>query len=475
MKYKLLTLTLLLLGASLHGQEAVNLSLNEAQAYAVEHNKTLENARLDISSSEAKVKESIAQGLPQIDATLDWMTYFGYEMEFDFSMGGGDFNPSPDQMAEAWNKTSAQFPNVTQQDLQIYQAGSFFEQQISSMIPASTIEMTDASTAALQIGQLIFSGQYWAGIDAAKLGKKIAKQGLENSILDIKESVTNSYLMALVTQQSIETLEASIKNLNKVKKHTEMMYKTGMAEQTDVDQLSIQVTMLENNLRSMQRGLSMTYSMLKFQLGLQSSQELKLTNSLDDVTSELNPLQANETFDVTNNITYQLTQTRSELTEKMLDMEKWSYAPTLSGFYTYNQKLLTTGFDMTPNHMAGVTLSMPIFSSGSRKHKVTQAKIELDKARINQEMLKEQLEIQKDQLLADLKNAIENHEAQKKNVEIANRVYENIERKYEQGMVSSLELTQINSNYLEAESNYIQSLMTLLQAKVAIDKLYNQL
>jgi outer membrane protein TolC len=225
----------------------------------------------------------------------------------------------------------------------------------------------------------------------------------------------------------------------------------------------------------MERGLSMTYSMLKFQLGLQSSQQIELTNNLDDVTNELNPLKANDTFDVTNNITYQLTQTQSELTEKMLEMEKWNYAPTLSGFYTYNQKLLTTGFDMTPNHMAGVTLSVPIFSSGSRKHKVTQAKIELDKARINQEMLKEQLEIQQDQLLADLKSAIENYEAQEKNVEIANRVYENIKRKYEEGMVSSLELTQTNNNYLEAESNYIQSLMTLLQAKVAIDKLYNQL
>jgi outer membrane protein TolC len=90
-------------------------------------------------------------------------------------------------------------------------------------------------------------------------------------------------------------------------------------------------------------------------------------------------------------------------------------------------------------------------------------------------MLKEQLEIQQDQLLADLKSAIENYEAQEKNVEIANRVYENIKRKYEEGMVSSLELTQTNNNYLEAESNYIQSLMTLLQAKVAIDKLYNQL
>ncbi|MBN1767225.1 MAG: TolC family protein [Prolixibacteraceae bacterium] len=474
MKYHLLTISLLLSGILLQGQEVIKLSLNEAQAYAIEHNRTLESARLDIQSSDAKIKESISQGLPKIDASVDWMTYFGYEMEFNLGMGG-DVNFTPEQMAEAWNNTSTEYPDVSMQDLRIYQAGSYFEQQLTSMLPASTIKMTDASTAAVQLGQLIFSGQYWAGIKAAKLGKKLTEQGFENSILDIKESVTNSYLMALVTKKSIETINASIENLETVKHHTEMMYKTGIAEQTDVDQLSIQVTMLENNLRSMQRGLTMTYSMLKFQLGLDSDQNIELSSTLDEITSELEPQQSLPTFDPTGNILYQLTQSQSDLSEKMLDIEKWSYAPTITGFYTYNQKLLTTGFDMTPKHLAGVTVSIPIFSSGGRKHKVTQAQIELDKARINQQMVIQQLEIQEKQLASDLKSAIENHEAQKENVEIARRVYQNIEKKYQQGIVSSLELTQTNSNYLQAESNYIQSLMTLLQAKVAIDKLYNQL
>jgi outer membrane protein TolC len=130
---------------------------------------------------------------------------------------------------------------------------------------------------------------------------------------------------------------------------------------------------------------------------------------------------------------------------------------------------------MTPNHMAGVTLSLPVFSGGTRKHKVAQAKIELEKAINQQSMVEEQLKLQEEQLLYDLKTAAENYQAQGENVEVAKRVYQNIQNKYEQGMASSLDLTQSNSDYLQAESNYIQSVMSLIQAKVALDKLYNQL
>jgi outer membrane protein TolC len=233
--------------------------------------------------------------------------------------------------------------------------------------------------------------------------------------------------------------------------------------------------MLENNLRSMNRSLKMLHNMIKFQMGIDYSVELELSDKLDNVMAQMNPTAPVGEFDIALNPMFQLTQTQIEITEKMVDMEKMAYAPTITGFYAYNQKLLTTGFDMTPNNLAGVTMNVPVFQSGTRKHKVAQAQIELDKAQLSQSMLKDQLQLQFQQLVFDLNNAIENYEAQKENVEIAKRVFNNIKNKYEQGVASSLDLTQSNSNYLQAESNYIQSMMSLMQARLAIDKLNNQL
>lgn len=482
---KHITITLIifyLLSYMAYAQEKLQLSLSEAQDYAIEHNKSLKSARLDIESAEHKLKESIAQGLPQIEASLDWMTYFGYEMKFNF--GGGETPSFTDaQILDATTQTLNEFTGnpafglnpVTPQDLYNYQAGSSFSGILQSMLPANTIKMTDASTAKIQVGQLLFSGQYWVGIKVAKLGQKIAEQGLENSILDIKESVTNSYYMVLITEKTIDTFKKSIENLNKIKGHTQNMFNNGMAEQTDVDQLSLQVNMLENTLRSMERGLQMINSMLKFQLGLEPSSNLVLTEDLEAIITILNPQSEINDFNIANNSTYQLIESQEEITEKMIEMQKMLYAPTITGFYAYNQKLLTTGFDMTPNNVAGITMSLPVFSSGSKKHKIAQAKIDLDKMKLNKLMVEDQLNIQQKQLLLDLETANENYNVQKENVKLAKRVYDNIQLKFEQGMASSLDLTQSNSNYLQAESNYIQSIMSLLQAKVAIDKLYNQL
>jgi outer membrane protein len=481
MKHITMTITLFfLLGHMISAQETLSFSLTEAQEYAIEHNKTLKDARLNIDLSERKLKETVAQGLPQVDASVDWMTYFGYEMEFNF--GGSDVSFTAEQLTSAMNNTMNNFQGVpgmfepvTQQDFYVFGAMQAYQADLQSMLPPNTIKMTDASTAKLQIGQLLFSGQYWAGIQVAKLGKEIATKGLENSILDIKESVTNSYIMALITEQTIETFQKTITNLNTIKGHTQNMYTAGLAEQTDVDQISIQVTMLENNLRSMERGQQMIHSMLKFQLGLNNQTQMELSQDLESVMAGINPMSQPGAFDMTSNSTWQLLETQEKISQKMIDMQKWTYAPTITGFYAYNQKLLTTGFDMTPNNLAGITMSVPVFSSGSRNHKLAQARIEYDKALLSKSMVEDQLQIQHKQLVLDLNTAVENYESQKENVIVARRVYENIQNKYEQGMASSLDLTQSNNNYIQAESNFIQATLSLLQAKVALNKLFNQL
>jgi outer membrane protein TolC len=163
------------------------------------------------------------------------------------------------------------------------------------------------------------------------------------------------------------------------------------------------------------------------------------------------------------------------LNKKLLDIQNMSYAPTIAGYYSYTKKIITTAFDLTPNHLAGFTMSVPIFSSGQRRAQVAQAKINLSIAERNQEMVKDQLEIQKSQLLFNYQSALENYGTQQENIAVAGRVYKSIQNKYQQGMASSLDLTQANSNYLNAENNYLSSVMTLLQAQTSLDKLYNTL
>lgn len=434
------------------------LTLKQAREYALEHNRTLLNAKDKVTSTKEKVKETIAQGLPQIDGTLDYMTYFNYAL--NFSMGGGGGSTMPDLSQ----------PPFDDGDRAVMAAVS----QMSSG-SSSAIIMGDQMTGKVQISQLIFSGQYISGIQIAKVARKMSDQNVTLSELDVKESVTNTYYAIVSNERTLKILGDNLNNLNAILKHTENMYKVGMMEETDVDQLKITVSELKNSQTTLERMLQLSYNMLKFQMGVAPDAQLVLADSLDQIIGYINPSSAQPDFDISKNINYQVMESQVLLTKKQVDLQKWAYAPTIAGYYNYTEKFITSGFSLTPSNVAGVTLSLPIFSSGMRKSKVAQAKIDYGMALRSQEMVKDQLETQKKQLLFNYQNALENYSTQKENVETAGRVYKSIQNKYQQGMASSLDLTQANTNYLTAQNNYLSSVLTLLQAQTSLEKLYNTL
>ncbi len=455
--------------------EKLVLDLQGAVDHAISYNKSLKNARMEVERSRASVWESIAMGLPQVDGAVDYMTYFNYELAFSF--GGADASDiTPDMIADATTQTLAAFPGVTQQDLYNHNAGTYFDRTVQGMLPPTTILMSDQSTAKLQISQLIFSGQYISGIQAAKLARIISEQNLEFNELNIKESVISSYYLVLITEESLRILEQNVENLNETYEQTRTMFNTGMAEQTDVDQIRITLNQLENSRNALARNLELSFNMLRFQLGVEPTVELELTDQLESLFFSMEPESTLAVpFNIEDNVTYQLMLSQEAINEKLMAIEQWNYAPTLAGFYNYNAKLLTTGFDMTPNHLAGLSLAVPLFSSGMRKARVDQARIDYNVAQNNRVIMEDQLYLQEKQFRYNLQNSLENHFTQKENVAVAQRVYDSYRHKFDQGMATSLDLTQANSNYLEAEANYMTSLLEVMNAKLALDKLMNKL
>jgi outer membrane protein len=451
------------------------LNLQGAVDHAISFNKSLKNARLEVERSRARNWEAISQGLPQIDGGMDYSSFFNYELEFSFGMGGGaDF--TQDQLLEAFNETQAAFPFYTVGDLATHGANSYYDGVLQSLLPPSTILLSDQASAKLMVNQLIFSGQYIVGIQTAKLAMLISEQNLDFNELNIKESVIGSYYLVLITEESLDIVKQNHDNLEETLEQTEIMFRTGMAEQTDVDQIRITVNQLANATTSLQRNLELNYNLLRFQLGLETNVDIQLT---DDLEMLFTAMQAETALDapfvVDDNLTYKIMKTQEEINKKMLGLEQWNYAPTITGFYNYNAKILTTDFDMNPNHMVGLSMGVPIFSSGMRKARVDQAKIDYNIAQVNRDIMEDQLLLQEKQYKYNLQSSLDNYFTQQENVEVAQRVYDSYRRKFEQGMATSLDLTNSNSNYLDAENNYMTAIMDVMNSKLQLDKLMNTL
>lgn len=435
------------------------LTLDQAVDYAIEHNKTLLNARDQLTSTGEKIREVRAQGLPQINGSLDFMTYFNYELNFSFG-SSGEGTPPPDF-------TQPPFDDGDRAVL------AYIGTMFGSSEP---IIMNNQMSAKVQISQLIFSGQYWAGIQAAKIARELADKSVIRTEQDVREGVSNAYYLILITEQNLRIISGNIANLSATLQHTDNMFKAGMAEATDVDQLKIALSQLQNTQKMVERAIQMGYNMLRFQLGVAPDTKITLSENIDGIMAKIDPTATlMREFNMDSNIGYSLTESQVKLSQTMLGIQNWSYSPTMSGFYSYTEKIITTGFDMNPKHLAGFSVAVPLFSSGMRKAQISQSKIDLDIAKRNQEMMKEQLETQQRQLLFNYQNALENYTTQKESVAAAQRVYTSMENKYKQGMVSSLDLTQASNNLLNAENNHLSAILSLLQAQTALDKLYTKI
>jgi outer membrane protein TolC len=397
------------------------------------------SAKLDVQSSKMALWETISSGLPQISA-------------------GAGFT---DNMK-----------------LMVFLIPDFFGGHPENKIPI-TMGSKFSTSVTLQATMPLFNAPYYVGVETLKLAKKLAETNVKYTELDTREAVASAYFLILVAEESLKILDANLKNLQETLKSTKAMYSAGMAESTDVDQMSSNVTMVENSRSSLERTVELNYNMLRFQLGVPANTEIVLTETLDALTKEINvETLLSQEFNYSDNLSYQLIEGQEKLSALNLKSQKALILPVLAGVYSTSKTGMgdkVSEITQYNSSLLGLQLSIPIIASGQRWAQIKKAQIDLEKARTTKGMVTDQLLLQEKQLRYNLVNANLQYRSQKDNVEVSRRVYSSMENKFKQGMASSLELTQANSLYLEAENNYITALMSLLQTKLALDKLLNNM
>ncbi len=420
-------LILLFIVSRVGAQEALYLSLEDARQYALEHNINLANAELAVDEASAGLRETIYQGLPQLNAAVDYSNFFGSTA----TLGA---------------------------------------------MPGFEIEFNPTSNLGISVGQLIFSGGYIVGIQTAKLFREVTKTSREKSELEIKAQVAQAYYLSLISMASKEIIGSNLNNMQDLLEKTKALVDVGVAEELDYDQLSVQANMLADAVRAADRQVELSLNMLRLQMGMTAEQSIVLTDDLEGLVgrsdfrnSLIMP------FSLQDNPDFRLMSLQTGLAGKQVKLERAAYLPTISGFYNYTEKLLKPEFDITPKHVIGLNVNIPIFSSGVRQSRVNKARINMEVVENQLELLSQQLQIQEKQLRFNLNNALEQYESQLANLEVARRVHRSFNNKFAQGMVSSLDMITANNNYLQAENSYVSSLLQLMEAHVAMEKLLNTL
>ena len=402
-------------------------TLDEAMAYALEHNWDLQNSSLAVRQAEADRWGAIATMLPQVNGTLDYSNYMGYEMEFGETGLAIAMPPYGSIGVNASMSVSG-------------------AQIISTLIGKLSIEMADVSH--------------------------------RQSQQEVAEQVRLLYFSALVSTQTVELLRRNLGTVRKLHELSQKSVDAGVAEQVDADQILVQVSTLETSINEAERGLEMIYNSMRLQMNVGFDKEIVLTQTLDDLVDVEHSLDLlYDDFILENNFSYQLALQSTELYRKQKNLAGWAYGPTLSAFYQYTGRKYFSDemtMNMTPPNMIGLTLSIPIFSSGRNYTSFQKAKLDYQKQLNTLENTKMALNIQHRQLKYNLSSAYERYQTQVKNVEVSQAVFDNIGKKYEFGHASSLDVTNAATTLITAQSTYVQAALDYVTAQIELEKLLNK-
>ncbi|NND78104.1 MAG: TolC family protein [Flavobacteriales bacterium] len=435
-----------------------SLSLEQAQNYALQNSYENRMAVLDVESARSKVKETFAIGLPQINASGSFQHFLDIPVTVlpDFI--------SPSVYSALVNEDLIPDDNVPE-------FGTF---------PAQF--GTDYNvTGGIELQQLIFNGSYLIGLQATKAFVEVSKNQQEMTFAEVKQAVATAYYGVLVATENIRILQENRTTLTATLSDTRAYFEEGFVEEQDVEQLELTVSQLDAGIANAERQLANLNDLFKMQIGMPISENVTLSDSLETLLEKYSNTNLSSKNLVPNlHPNYKIAESNLNLWGLNVKNEKAKYLPSLSAFGSYSQSAQRLEFDFFdsggewfPSSLWGINLSVPIFSSGMKKNIVKQAQVEEDKAEIILTQVEQGLKMEYSNAYSNYLFSAEQYQIQKDNVALAKRIRDKTQIKYNEGISSSFEYNQMQSQYLQTESTYIETVLNFLNARSALDKASN--
>ncbi len=439
--------------AAMAQDSTVSLSVKEAVDYANKNSVQVRNSLIGIELQRAQNKEITASAFPQVTGSVSANYYPNVAVQrFPNFIAAATYGV----LAQEGVKDGTGATIVPPSDF------GFVEAQFGTKYIAS---------GGVDLSQLLFDGQVFVGLQARSTAIAFATKSAEVAQEQIKANVHKIYYQILAGRQQISTIDANIKRFEQLLNDTREIYKNGFAEKLDVSKAEVSLTNLRTERLKIQNQLENAMVGLKVLIGKPVNRSVVLTDSLPE---EIYSQELIETqFNYNERPEYEQLALSKKLNEYNVRRYKLSYLPSVSlsgSYYKVAQRNEFNFFKRNepwfPSSAVGLRINVPIFDGLAKAAKVRAARLQLEQTNNNIE----NLELSIDQEIANARNgmrsAVATMEYQKKNMELAEEVYNQTKLKYEQGLGSNLEITNSQAELTTAQNNYYAALYDAIIARV---------
>ena len=421
-------------------KESYSFSLNEAIEHALKNNYAAINAARDIDAAKKKKWETTTIGLPQINASLGYQN----NIELQKSLIPAEFfGGQPGEFAEVAFGTR------------------------HNMIGNATVS------------QLIFNGSYIVGLQSAKVYLQISENAKIKTNQEIREMVINAYGNVLLANESIAILEKNKTNLEKTLNETTQIFKNGLIEEENVEQLQITLTTIKSAQENIKRQKVIATNMLKLILGITIGKELILTENLNNLAlNNVNFELSTTPFQVENSIDFKIQENLVQSKKLLLLLEKSNALPSLAAAYNFGYNAFGNQFQFFTNNQrwlnfsnVGLSLNVPIFSSLGRSARTQQAKIALEQAKTQMTQVEQSLKLQFEKAKSDYEYSLEQLNTTKSSLTLAERIENKQQIKLKEGLSSSFDLSEAQRQLYATQQNYLQAMLDVINKKASLEKI----
>lgn len=448
-------------------------TLQQCIEYALENAVAARNAKLDEQIAEAKVKETVGIGLPQVNGSVGITHNEKLPRFFSTKQTAFGFSGQPDSLYDEF------YPGLNNKDVLASQ--NFFQ-------------LKSSGDAGVKITQIIFNGSYLVGLQASRAFKELSYKSTAQTKEQIIQQVTKAYYAVLINKERSDLFTSNIARVDTLLRNTQQLFKNGFAESIDADR--IQVT-LNNLIVERDKFLNLNelgIALLKFQMNYPMAQPIEVVGEIEDIQSQIAIAAYDQSVDYSLRSDFQVLEANRRLQELNVKNQRAAYLPSLSAFANLGYStqsaniggLFKTNSNISesngigpdkwyPYSMFGLTLNVPVFTGFQTRYKVQQERIALQKIENNFISMKSGIDLEVQQSTVNYQNATKSLTAQKQNMDLAAKVARVTKIKYEQGVGSNLEVVDAEDSLRQAQTNYYNALYDVMVAKIDLDKAYGKL
>ncbi len=420
--------------SSVFAQQQV--SLQEAIKQALQNKAEAKKASLEIKRAELKITEARAGALPQISANAG-LTYNPIIQESLLKFGG---QSTIAQLGQPW-----------------------------------------VSSAAVTLNQTIFDQRVFTGLKAAKSTREFYVLNAQLSNEQIIENVATAYYQVFVQEENLKTLNVSYTNTEKVRNVIKSLVDNGLAKGIDLDRTNVQLTNISANRQQLVNAVELSKNALKFYMGIPIDKSIELVEKSIEPRPEL--IAGNVNLDERTEIKV-LNKNRELLQFNKKATEAYLY-PTVGLQANYGWGGQGSKFPLTNGlkndvlwsdfSAIGLNVNIPIFTGGATKSKIQQAEIDIQSLDYDIQETQLSLNLDYQNAVTNMENAIITIESMKGNVELAEKVQKNTQSNYQYGLATLTEVLDSENALTDAKKNYTNSLLDYKQAEIKLIKAKGEL